>query len=513
MRGRSPSSTARRPVAAWLATAALALAACGGDGGSTAVESSPAPTTAPATTAAATTVAPTTTAPATTVPGAVDDRFDPVCVDRVGTAPVPADDPALATLQTLGAEPVVQLDLPKIVDGQDDFGWVRAGVFRIPGGMLVDMRPYDGRQDPYSALVAVNADGSIRWQRCLDPAADVVRVADTGDPDEFLLMWSTYTGVDQFTNRFETWSLATGQLSRTWDEVLADNGIAVPAAEYRSPLWVDDQSTFVLTPDDDSVVGPDEAILATDLSTMEMRVLPSPGSDGSFTGPVAIGTTDDHRLLAFDSAIANSAAPVLAIESGDGWSTDAEEIAAAVGPRAGYDYAGEQQALTGWNAQGEQVWQRDDVLAMRREGFTSAVEGDVVLASACSGWGDPTSEDWCPGPMLIAVDAATGDTRWQFDGFWGVSIVGDGRAMVIGPYPGDGSVPADPPAWKMIDLATGEQVGTTTWTDPWTFGIGCCDDPQSAAATGGVVFSWDENTVEMWYPEQASTPLREVTLD
>ena len=96
----------------------------------------------------------------------------------------------------------------------------------------------------------------------------------------------------------------------------------------------------------------------------------------------------------------------------------------------------------------------------------------------------------------------------------GVSVIGDGRAMISGPYvdvAGEANPPPSPP-WSMIDLATGEQVSTTTWSEPWRFGIGCCDSPEGAALAGGVVFTLDDKTVEMWYPEALTTPLQRIQL-
>lgn len=107
----------------------------------------------------------------------------------------------------------------------------------------------------------------------------------------------------------------------------------------------------------------------------------------------------------------------------------------------------------------------------------------------------------------------TGRTLWQRDGRWAVSVVGDGRAMISGPYELVTAPPLPPPPpWFMIDLATGDQVGPHTWTDPWSFAVGCCDSPEGASAARGVVFTVDERSVEMWYPESVSTPLRRISL-
>jgi hypothetical protein len=89
-------------------------------------------------------------------------------------------------------------------------------------------------------------------------------------------------------------------------------------------------------------------------------------------------------------------------------------------------------------------------------------------------------------------------------------VVSDGRALIDGPF--DDTAPAAPVPWVLVDLRTGEQVGAKTWSSPWRFSIGCCDEPAGVTWSGGVVVSYDENTVELWYPEARTTPLVEVDL-
>lgn len=64
----------------------------------------------------------------------------------------------------------------------------------------------------------------------------------------------------------------------------------------------------------------------------------------------------------------------------------------------------------------------------------------------------------------------------------------------------------------LIRLATGQQAGTRTWSEPWHFGIGCRDEPTRADLSAGVVFTANADTVEMWYPDALTTPIRQVSL-
>ena len=410
----------------------------------------------------------------------------------------------------------MQLELPRVVDGQGVTD-TRAGVRRIPGGMLVDIRPYGGTPEPLSVMVAVDADGSIRWQRCLDPAPDVVRVADRGDPDEFLVGWNIYGAEGLISSKFEVWSLADGTIARTWDEVLAANGITGAPTRHRWIHWLEDDPLFVLGSTEARAVEPSDTMLVVDLATMAMRLVPyAPSHIGLPLDAVRLRVTNDGRLLGVDVDAGVPGDRVLAVESAEsagGWSTDVDDVDEAVGIQVDFAYSDTpRQSLVGVDSRGHELWRLDDVLAIRTEGFSVAVDGDIALASACSDL--PQGDDWCPGPKLLAVDTATGRTLWQRDGRWGVSVIGDGRAMIAGPYLDFvGEIPPASPPWLMIDLATGEQVGTTTWTDPWRFGIGCCDAPEGASVAGGVVFTVDEETVEMWYPQALSAPLHRTRLD
>ena len=474
------------------------------------VDSLPAHTGSP-TTAAATSVAPTAL-PVVTVPP--DTRFDPPCVERaVADGAISRDGPDLDVFGPLGAEPVVQLTLPRLTTGEIS-DWTRPLVSRIPGGMLVDIRPYFGTPDRVGILVAVNVDGSVRWQRCLDPSPDMVVVPGGGEGDEFVVSWSTYGSAGLVDQRFEVWSLVDGRISRSWDELLAANDITGDAVGYRDIRFVESGSVVVLGPvGGGRPVEASDALLVVDLSDLSMSVVPyPPGELGRPIDAVQLDLTDDGRLIHLDQGGAVPGGTVAAVESGDGWSSAAGDLDAAVPVRAEYSYGSQRQALVAVDSQGVELWRRDDVLSIPAEGFHVAVDGDVVLAAACSDVPN-IDGDWCPGRKLLAVDATTGRTLWERKGAWAVSVLGDGRALIAGPFEVEVATPAPAPTrWTMIELSSGNSVGDQTWTDPWSFGIGCCDEPQGASRSGGVVFTVDDDTVEMWYPTTRSTPLQRVSL-
>jgi hypothetical protein len=127
------------------------------------------------------------------------------------------------------------------------------------------------------------------------------------------------------------------------------------------------------------------------------------------------------------------------------------------------------------------------------------------VASTC-GPRDASGNDWCPDAAVEGVDARTGRTVWRLDGNYGVSIVADGVALIAGPFDSDPST-IEPAVWTMIDTRTGRPVAADQrWSDPYSFGIGCCDSPNRTWVDDGVVFTVDEVDLQVWYPRQFSTP-------
>ncbi len=502
----------RRLRRSFVGSAAVLLALVSGCGGgpatgtATTTPSTDGPTSTPtSTTSPATTSSMTLPATSTTVSAY---GFEPACDDRdATTSTVPDGDPALDVLGLLGEEPVVQLELPT-VRSLDVLDASRVRVWRIPGGMMVELRPYNDGTLPVAALLAVDANGSVRWRRCLDRAPDLVVLAQSETSTEFVVGWVTYGATGPIRTDLEVWSLATGSISRTWDHFLADNGITGAPAGNRSFLSWGGNPVLVLGPQGPRPSEPTDTLLVVDLAAMATRVLPYPPTAvGRPVDQLQLEFTSDGRLVALDPSASGSAGHVDAVESAGGWSSDVGALDAAVGLRVDFDYGAPFSALHAVDAQGRERWRRDDLLAPPREGFHLALDSDVVLVSACSQI-DLTADVPCSGERFVAVDARTGRTLWDRPGIWALSVIGDGVAMVAGPP--TGVADAAQPDWMMISLSTGRPVSARTWADPWRFSVGCCDEPARVYRSGGVVFTVDSETVEMWYPEEWTKPLQVV---
>ncbi|MFM8858183.1 MAG: hypothetical protein ACKOI2_13490 [Actinomycetota bacterium] len=440
-----------------------------------------------------------------------DTRFDPPCTDlEPDGSPVPIDDERLDTLQSLGEEPVVQVALPRVVSADSLSDRLRPRAFRIPGGMLVSINQFVDVDDSFGVLVAVNADGGIRWRRCLDPAPDTMAVGLGNDVDEFLVAWMTVAPGGSVTRRFEVWSLSEGRMTQTWDELLAANGVSGDAARYGRIHRLQDASMLVIGPSEERDIIASDSMLILDLSTWSIRRIPYPiDAIGTPLDLIDLGITVDGSLIELEYGSGVSGGLVRAVESSEGWSNDLDEMNASIGPRVEFLFGEEVSVLAGFDSQGRVIWRRDDVFDIQAEGFRVGMDSDVALVAACSG--TSSGEVWCPGPKLLAVDIATGETLWQRDGRWAVSVFGDGHAIISGPHT-DESIDAPPP-WEMIDLVTGDRASETLWNSPWSFTVGCCDSPEEAWVEGGVVFSVDADSIELWYPKDLSTSLQRVAID
>ncbi len=515
------STVVRRALA--VVVAGSLLIACGSDGGTQPVTSDPVtspPTTRPTgtsstaapTTAAPTTAAPTTDAPTTTVSGVVIDAFEPDCVERGPSRPLPAlDTSGLDTFGPLGAEPVVQVLLPRVIV-DDVADWVRVEAFVVPGGLLMKLRPYNGPPDA-TMLTVVDADGVVRWVRCLEGPGPLVRAApDGGDNDGMLaLTWVTYDGNGVGSSRIELWSLADGTLARTWDEVLADAGLPPVDDADLGFVYTEAADQLVVAPSAERPATADDLLYLVDPrdAGVELLTLP-PGLIGTPLDQVQLSALPDGRLVQLGTANGLSEGRLLAVQDGDGWSTDPADLDAARPVYANFLYGDRRQVLAAFDGTGDVLWRRDDLLAVPAEGFTLALSGGVVLARVCTAPPSDDGMDYCPGRKIVAVDGRTGRTLWEREDWWTATVVADGRAFLNGPYDGTGL--GGPVPWEIVDLRSGERVGQRTWTDPWRFSIGCCDEPARVAWSGGVVVSLNEDTVELWYPEARTTPLVVVDL-
>jgi hypothetical protein len=375
--------------------------------------------------------------------------------------------------------------------------------------MLVALNQFVESGSSFGALFAVDADGDVRWRRCLDPMPDVVVVAEERDVDEFLVGWMTVGSDGSVDHTFEVWSLADGKRTRSWNELLTANGFAGEDFRHAFPHRVESSTLLVLGSADERNIQPTDSLLVLDVAAWTMRTIPyPPHAIGTATDLIELIVTDDGSLAEIESGTGTPGGRVRAVESSGTWSSESDDLDASVGLRADFVMGESTAQLAGFDARGNVIWRRDDIFDVQAEGFRVGIDGDIALVSGCSG---PSSgEVWCPGPSLSAVDVATGDSLWQLDGRWAVSVFGDGHAIVSGPYT-DASI-GSPPPWIMIDLMTGERASSTEWGNPWRFDVGCCDSPEEAWVVGGVVFTVDGDSIEMWYPEKVSQPLQQVGL-
>jgi hypothetical protein len=496
--------------------AAASLVACGSDGGTQPITTEPSSTAAPTTstivsssTVAPTTVAPTTDAPTTTVAPVTIDAFEPDCVERGPARALPTvDTSGLDAFGPLGDEPVVQVLLPRVVAG-DITDWVRVEAQPVPGGVLLLLRPYSGMPQ-VSMLTVVDSDGGVRWIRCLDGPPPIVRAARTGDADAMAALgWVNFDTSGVASSRIELWSLANGTLAHTWDEVLADAGVPAIDDAALGVVYAPGSELFVVAPAARRPVAADDLIYLVDPRTAAVDLLPFPSTlIGTPLDEAQLSVLADDRLAQLGEANGLNEGRVVAVQDGDGWSTDPADLDAArpVYTNFLYSVGG---GLAGFDGTGDELWRRDDLLPVPAEGFAVALSDGVVLARVCTGPPSDDGVDFCPGRKMVALDAATGDTLWEREGWWTASVVADGRAMMSGPFDTGSAAPVP---WEVVDLRSGERVSGRTWTEPWRFGIDCCDGPAGVTWNGGVVVSIDEDTVELWYPEARSTPLVVVDL-
>ncbi len=514
----------RTPHLVLLAAVVMAGAACGSSDADPSVGSSNTTgttVTTPSTEVSTTTDAvptsstdlPTTTestAPGTTL--APDNRFTPGCIER-GPSRAPLPVAALPeTLGPLGAAPVVDIALPEVnmPDGTSD--WSRTSAIAIPGGVLLWLMPYNSPTD-VGMVAAVDADGAIRWQRCLDWRPMRVFADARPESGEALVLWFDNTSPGGFEPRWEVWSLADGQVTRSLDDVVAASGITGEVAGYRTALYGIALDDLLLAPAVDGNIDMSvDSLLRIDLATMTASTVTMP--------PVALtgygddfASLPDGRLVAFGPQVLGAVRAVAAVQEGDGWSTDPAALQAArpAVVEFGPYLDGGDQPLVGIDAFGTELWRRADLNSINGEGFRVALDGDIAVASTC-GPRDTSGNDWCPDAAVEGVEARTGRTVWRLDGNYGVSIVADGVALIAGPFDSDPST-IEPTVWTMIDTATGRQVADDQrWADPYSFGIGCCDSPNRAWVDDGVVFTVDEVDLQVWYPRQFSTPTATTSL-
>lgn len=519
-----PGTGLRR--AACVALVVLSGAACGSSDDLATVPTTVASTsTVPATSAPPTTAVPATVAPSAT-PTTLDggsawrEVWDPPCVDRAPSRPTRAIDVAgLDRLEPLGAEPVVQVLLPQAT-GVEAGSDVTTEVHAVPGGMLLVLRSmFDDSAG--AVMTVIDDDGVVRWVRCLVDSPSVVAVPSVGAPTEVVVSWATYVdGIGSST--VEAWSLADGSVARTWDEMLASAsgavGDPVDDAELElltvwsvGPLSGNDRGArrvVVLgTARGRAITDDDRLYVVGPTGNLEVLTMPP-----STVGMMSFETRYT-MLLGKGLALLAIRDDLVALHDGATWSTDPDVLDDARPLRAVFDRVVDldgESVLAGVDATGDVRWTRDDLLTVGVEGLDAVTTGGVALVRACSAPRVNAPDGNCGAPRLVAIDATDGRTLWERPGWWGVSVVGDGRALVNGPFP-DGPRPVPLP-WELVELRSGARIGDRTWDQPWRFDIGCCASLEGAVVSGGVVMTVDGDSVELWYPQARSTPLVEVDL-
>lgn len=483
-------------------------------------------TTAPPTTAPATTSAPpTTSVPSSTAPStpAVASSFQPACVERTPSRSTPPQfgDTAVETFGPLGAAPAISVTLPQAAANQDGFmGPASAAAERIPGGVVIAARAADSFTFPGSILSAVDLDGVVRWQRCLDRTVRWMRAAPASA--EPTTIWVQLDASD-----------GGAPMATTWELISLDDGTSVgDLAQFAaaSDIELGDRTAVLAELGDVLVLGPsDDAApitaasrlvwLDTAAGTIEELPYP-PGTDGLQRYQVDLRVVDGRLFHVGQLPATYRNVPRAVVADGQ-WATDAEILADSWGTYVefGNDYGPDGTelppppegdgmvtlALQAYDSLGRELWRRDDLVSPMREGFQLARDGDVVVAAACSSVPAGVCEDG----TLVGVDAATGETRWALDGERGVTLIADGHAMVAS-LDGSGNE-----VWTLIDTATGEPAGDDqTWTEPGAFSQECCGGGEFvwAAALDGVVVATRDATMNVWLPASLSSGADAVTV-
>jgi hypothetical protein len=192
--------------------------------------------------------------------------------------------------------------------------------------------------------------------------------------------------------------------------------------------------------------------------------------------------------------------PAVWIDTGDGWTDDAAEIAATLPPilRDTYNDPRELQLL---DAAGEPIWTVENFGGFGREGFHSAVADSVALATDCA---DGVSEE-C---SLLAFDIDTGRRLWSLPGYRSVPVVVGDRAIISD----NQSEVAAAHGYVLIDLRTGEPVDESSAWPVASFAVECCGggDYVYVHRDGGVVFAVDGDHVRVWFPPELTDSTTQV---
>ena len=269
---------------------------------------------------------------AATVPaGAVELGFDPPCVERSGAEPSVLT--WSGTLDTLGIEPALQIDLPESVDVDADpeRAAPRPTTILRPDGVVVAVQPADGHQADETMIARVGLDGAVAWTRCFDGLLRVGSAPDVGvdlalrsEPGG--LAWTELSIVDgtlgDELDAVQSGALDARPMLRDADADGPSLGFSYDSALGRSVLaGLDDGRVVwtapdVLLPDDDAfratTVG--TTVLAQSCATPDDAAIPDDATSGCgdgelrgydlATGELLWSRTGAHAVIASGDGVA-----------------------------------------------------------------------------------------------------------------------------------------------------------------------------------------------------------------
>lgn len=417
--------------------------------------------------------------------------FVPACTEIApseSASPAPISD-AFSTFGPIGTSALLSLTLP---DGRSEFTPERlptsASIERIPGGFLVSIRSNSSGYFPGSILLAVDDDGSIRWRRCTDTIATISVAGPNTPADQAVITWQN---IDNSQPTWSIVSLADGTVAADLADLLERSGLG-PA-----PTGFATQAGDILVIPRTRYDGAPNDLITLDLTSGEPAVIPTPPIGGEPTGTRYISSDEGLVATGVDSATGWEL-PV-AVFANDNWSTDPADLQTAIPVSGGYSF-NPATALEGRDGAGNVIWRRDDLRATGGEGFRSVTTGDVVLAASAK-------ED-LSAPKLGGYSRTDGRTLWERDGFYVVSAIGDGLAMISIRDNNDTIT-----GWELIDVTTGERIEPDqTWAGADTFNEECCGGTEFTRVDrlGGILAAFHPGRIDIWYPRTIQGTTRTV---
>lgn len=416
------------------------------------------------------------------------NRFVPECASSMSAASgVSPQHDSLTTFGPLGIDPNLVISLPSTVSelapAPQPAG---ASAVQISGGVLVSIRPTSTGQIDGSMTAAVNHDGTVRWVRC-DPVT--LAAYASADGTQALL---AEPFASEGTIEMTVISLTNGSATADFTSSLRSAGLSDQTIG-RMAVIASSPTSVVLGPAWDVVPDPavDELVVVS-LADFSIERVPLPPNSVEPSTSVSFAS-DGVTLTSGDAASADHVAYI-----DRAWATTAPQTIVE------FDYGSTPQTLQGVEG-GVANWRRDDLLASPDEGFHTAPAGDgVTLVRACADLTIDSATGRCASFVLALVDNDTGATLWHRDGSYGVSVIGDGSALVAPPEGG----------WTMIDIATGDAVPGQQWTSDVSLGTECCGgyDTVHTGRSGGIVVAVDGNTMSIYYPIDSARPTMSLTI-